>query len=161
MSGKGVRLRVLMPGKVVMDEEADYVILNAVDGDKGILPGHEPCTVALGYGPLRLRRGKERVEALTVAGGFALVRDGQVSIMTPIADTPERIGRAIAAITREREQNKLQEQAADLEMSRAETALRHTLVRREGSAYAILKGQFEKGDDWDGAGKPGNKRRGQ
>jgi F-type H+-transporting ATPase subunit epsilon len=156
-----VRLRVLMPCKVVADEEADLVILRTIDGDKGIMPNHEPCTVALGHGALRLRRGKERIDALTVAGGYAVIRDGEVVVMTPVADTPERIGRVVAAIAEERKKNEQHEQAADLEMSRAETALRQTLVRREGSAYATLKGQFEKGDDKDEAWKERGKRKGK
>ena len=160
MSGGSVRLRVLMPGKVVADEEADIVILRTVDGDKGIMPNHEPCSVVLSHGLLRLRRGAARVDAFIVAGGFATVRDGQVTVMTPVADTPELFSRAVEAVSSEREQSKLQEQAVDKEITRAEALLRQTLVRRDISAYAILKGQLEKGDDADEGRKAGSRRRG-
>lgn len=139
-----------MPGKVVLDEDVEMVVLSSIGGDIGILPGHEPASIALNNGTLRVRRGGETEAALTVAGGYATVRGGAVNVMTPIADTPERIGQAIREIMAEREQNKLYEQAANTEMNRAETALRQILVRREGSSFAILKGRFEK-DGGDGA----------
>ena len=140
---KNVRLLVSMPGKVVMDERVEMVILSSVQGDIGILPGHEPASVILDNGPLRVRRAGETTVVLTVAGGFATVRDGVVNVMSPIADTPEHIEQAVRAIIAEREQNKLYEQAANLEVSRAESALRHILVRRENSTFAILKGRLE------------------
>jgi F-type H+-transporting ATPase subunit epsilon len=140
---KGVRLRILTPGGVFADELFDMVILRAKDGDMGILPGHEPCSVALGYGTLRVRKDGARADAYAVVGGFAQVRGDQVVVLTPVADTPERLAQAIANIARDRADNKLQEQVSDLEVSRAETALRRTLVHQEGSAFAILKGQLE------------------
>ena len=148
MNNKFLRLTVAMPGKVVLDEDVDMVILSAADGDKGILPNHEPVSFALRDGPLSIRRGgaAECEAALAVAGGFATVRDGVLNVMTPIADTPERIGKAIESIVRERELNKAYEQTANMEANRAEAAIRHILVRREGSAYSILKGNLGGGD---------------
>lgn len=144
MSENHVRLRVSMPAKVVLDDTVDMVILRTVNGDMGVLPNHEPASVELVNGPLKVRKNGEYTVALTVAGGFASVRDGSVNIMTPIADTPERIRRAINEIIEERERNRQHEQAANLESNRAEAALRQILIRREGSVYTILNDRMIK-----------------
>ena len=128
-----------MPGRVVLDEDVDMAIISTPDGDVGVLPNHEQASIVLRDGPLRIRKGAENVVALTVLGGFATVRRGALNVTTPFADTPERIDQAIAALAREREQNKIYEQTANMETNRAEAAIRHILVRREGSTFTILR----------------------
>ena len=147
MREKKIRLVVSMPGKVVMDEEVDMVILSTTEGDKGVLPGHEPASVVLASGALRVVRGGESEVALTVLGGYATVRGGAVNVMTPIADTPGRIEQAVNAIIAEREQNIKYEQAANLEVSRAEMALRNILLRRDDATFAIPKSRIGNGGD--------------
>ncbi|MCL2058608.1 MAG: F0F1 ATP synthase subunit epsilon [Oscillospiraceae bacterium] len=139
MREKKVRLVVSMPGKVVMDDEVDMVILTTAAGDKGILPGHEPSSVVLRSGALRVVRGGASEVALTVLGGYATIQDGAVNVVTPIADTPENIEQAVNAIIAEREHNIKYEQTANLEISRAEMALRNILLRRDDSTFAIPK----------------------
>jgi F-type H+-transporting ATPase subunit epsilon len=151
MNEKKLRLLVTMPAKVVVDELVDMVILTTKEGHMGILPGHEPATVALDNGALYAGRGggsgsggsggsgrSDGGAALTVLGGYATIRDDVVRVMTPIADTPEHINQALLAISREQEQNKQYERTANLEVSRAEMALRNILLRREGSVLPFL-----------------------
>jgi len=141
MREKKIRLRVSMPGKAVMDESVEMVILTAAEGKIGILPGHEPASITLRNGPLRIRNGEKDEIALTIMGGYATVRDSTVNVLTPVADTPERIGHAIEAIKKEREQNIKYEQAANLEINRAEIALKNILLRREEAMSAFPIGR--------------------
>ena len=187
MGVNSIRLIVSMPGKIVMDESVGMVILTAASGNFGVLPGHEPASIALREGMLCVRRSKgggggegsggggsvsggsssgggsgsdgggnngsgggggydgggsggssdgKLESALMVMGGYATVRDDTVNVMTPVADTPERIDHAIESIIQEREHNKKYEQTANLEANRAEMALRNILLRRGDSMLA-------------------------
>ena len=140
--GKSVKLRVLTPSKTVAEEEADFVLVNAIDGEKGFLAGHEPCSVVLDVGLLKAYRQKEEIISVAVLGGFVTVRDNQVIVMTPIAEPPEKVEQVIAEIEQERSENKVHEMFADAEMNRAEMALRRSLVKNDVSAFAIIKGKL-------------------
>ena len=147
MRGKKLRLIVSMPGKVVMDEVVEMVILTTVEGNMGILPGHEPASVVLGNGALFIREDGKSEAVLTVMGGYATIRGAAVNVVTPIADTPERIKHAIDAILVEREHNVKYERTANLEANRAEIALKNILLRRDDTLYAFPKGRSENEGD--------------
>jgi len=147
MANKAVRLRVLTPNRVVADEEFDLVIMKTIDGDKGILPGHEPCLTALDIGLLRGLRGKDDAATFKVLGGFASVHNNEVTVMSSVADAPEKIDQMIEKIKKERAENKIYEKTADVEMNRVEMALRRSLVKNDISAYAIIKGKMKKEEE--------------
>lgn len=140
MAGK-VHLTVSMPTRTVLDIEADYVLLRTPEGDMGVLHGHEPCAVMLEYGVLRAYQNKEATDIVAVLGGFATVQQNRVTVLTTLAEHPERIDEAIAELERQRAEDRAREQKSDLEIQRAETALRRTLVQMDLSPHAILKGQ--------------------
>ena len=144
---KAVKLRVLTPYKIVAEEDADFVVVRAIDGEHGFLAGHEPCSSVLDIGMLKAYRQKEEVVSVAVLGGFVNVRDDQVTVTTPIAEAPEKIEEVIARIELERSENKVHELVADAEMSRAEMALRRSLVKNDVSAFAIIKGKLGHVDD--------------
>ena len=144
---KPLKLRIVTPYKVVADEEADFVLVNAIDGEKGFLADHEPCSLVLDIGLVKAFRQKEEIISLAALGGFATVRDNQVIVMTPIAEPPEKVEEVIAQIEQERSENKVHELFADAEMSRAEIALRRSLVKNDVSAFAIIKGKLGQTDN--------------
>jgi F-type H+-transporting ATPase subunit epsilon len=144
MGEKKLRLRILTPTRTVADESCDMVVMRTLEGDMAVLFGHEPYSAPLGYGVLRAIREGNPAGAYAVIGGFAQIYDNQVVILSSIADTPENIDKAIENIRKAKDENVLLEQNADFEMNRAETALRRSLVRYEGSAFAIIKGKSEK-----------------
>lgn len=144
MADNNMRLTVSLPTRTVLETEADFILLRTAEGDMGILRGHEPCAVMLGYGALRVFTDKKPTDVLVILGGFATVVDNHVTVMTPLAGPPDKIEEIMAAHEKERAENKRLEHKSDLEMQRAETALRRTLVHMDVSAYSILKGNEEK-----------------
>ena len=146
---KTLKVKVLMPDKVVCEQETGFVLLQTTDGDMGILYDHEPCVVQLRHGLLRLYDSASRKQAtstLAVVGGFAMVRDNQVVISTEMAERPEKLAETIAAMERARKQNRQREEKSDAEMHRLEKALRNMLVHMDVSSYSIIKGSEE---NWD------------
>lgn len=76
-----LQCQVVTPEKTLFDKTVDFVALPLFDGELGILPGRSPLIGRLGYGELRTRTN-EAVERYFIDGGFAQVRDNQVTILT-------------------------------------------------------------------------------
>lgn len=138
---KALRLRVLTPGRTVLDEEIEFLVLRAVGGEMGILPGHEPCAVRLEPGAMQVYENHRPVSALAVVGGFATVQDNEVVVMTPVAERPEELEAVLKRMEAERAESRRNEQLADFEMQRMEIALRRALVKMEVSTFSVLKGK--------------------
>lgn len=143
MAGK-LRMRTLTPGGTLFEEEADRVIVRTTEGDIGILPGHESLAARLVEGDLRIKTGSGE-EVFTVLGGFLTVERDKVVVMSALADRPGRIEEALADLERQRLENKRDEERSELEVARAQMAIRRALVGQEVSAYAILGKQGEEG----------------
>ena len=86
---------VVTPERALLDETADFVALPMYDGELGILPGRAPLIGRLGCGELRIRRGGA-VERYYVDGGFAEVRQNEVTVLTAKALKPSEINEAAA-----------------------------------------------------------------
>jgi len=137
-----LHLKIITPVRIIFDQEADFVLLRTTKGDLGVLPGHEPYAVLLANGVLRAVMGKEE-DVFEVRGGSAVIQDDEVVVLTELAGRPEEIEGLLAGMEREREQRRQREEAANLEMRRAEEALRRALVHMEASTDAIIRGHEE------------------
>jgi len=74
-----LKLRVISPLELLVDEEVQEVFLPSLEGLLGIYPGHRPLFVALGQGPLTYKRlGRET--QLPVQGGIAEVLPDRVLV---------------------------------------------------------------------------------
>lgn len=88
--GKKLQLTITTPRGVKFREEADMIVMRTVDGDLGVLPGHEPLMTVLGSGILRIvNNGGEK--RLAVFEGTAAIDAGAVNILTTIAQSPDEI----------------------------------------------------------------------
>src|SRR4051794_3860910 len=103
-----IRLEVVTPERVVIEEDADIVIARIADGDIGILHGHEPVLSPLATGELTYRvHGMEY--NLAVAGGFLEATPDKVVILADVAERSEEIDRERAEAARARAEAALQE----------------------------------------------------
>jgi F-type H+-transporting ATPase subunit epsilon len=76
-----IRLKVISPRKLLVDEGVQEVSLPSLEGYIGILPGHRPLILALGEGDITYPlAGKE--ERVPVRGGFAEVLPEKVLVFT-------------------------------------------------------------------------------
>ncbi len=83
-------LTIITPRGVKFEEKADMIVMRAIDGDLGVMPGHEPLSTVLGDGVLRIvNNGSEK--HLAVFGGTADIDDTRVRILTTIAQRPDEI----------------------------------------------------------------------
>lgn len=74
-----IRLKVISPQKLMVDEEVKEVSLPSLDGYLGILPGHRPVFLGLAEGEISYRLdGKEL--SLAIPGGYAEVLPDRVLV---------------------------------------------------------------------------------
>lgn len=123
-------LRVITPDSIVVDTSASAVRIPGLDGSIGILRKHAPMVAALAAGPLTWQHaGKDH--AMFVGGGFCEVRDDTVRVVSPASEAPSTIDveRAREAARRARERLRGGPGAGEIDLVRAEAALRRALVR--------------------------------
>lgn len=138
MSGPGLMLRVLTPVKKVLECPADFVILRCADGDKGVLPGHERYVSLLTPGMLRVYTGKELSSSLFVMGGMARVEENLITVLSEMAGGVEEVKEALSHLEARLEQRRREELRSDVEILRAEAALRNALVLLDVNPYTVM-----------------------
>ncbi len=128
-----LQVQIVTPSGIVYDHRASRVIVKAIDGQLGILPGHTPIIVPLTIDGVRIERiSVEKEDIIAVNGGIMEMRDNVCSI---IADSAERqrdidIERAFAA--KQRAEEKLSKAEAihnSKQQKRAEISLRKAINR--------------------------------
>ncbi|HKA53544.1 MAG TPA: F0F1 ATP synthase subunit epsilon [Candidatus Binatia bacterium] len=94
-----LRLRVVTPERLLLDEEVDEVTAPGTEGEFGVLPNHITFLSSLQPGRLSYKQGGQ-AHFLAVSGGFAEVRDNVVTVLTDSAEFANEIDveRARAAL---------------------------------------------------------------
>ena len=104
-----LELRVVTPEGQAFRGPAESVVLPGVEGDFGVLPGHEVFLSALRIGPMTIQPPSGDALHAVVSGGFAEVHDDQVSVMVASCEFAHEIDRSRAEIARERALKQLEE----------------------------------------------------
>jgi F-type H+-transporting ATPase subunit epsilon len=106
------------------------VVAPGIQGQLGILPHHAPLMTALTYGELMLRRAGQEDEYVAIGGGFMEVGPDHLTILADSAERAEEIDEERAQEARRRaEEVMAQKQREDVDLARAEAALRRSMLR--------------------------------
>ena len=133
--------------KVFEDSEIDMVVIPAVEGEMGILPGHAPVLTTMGFGELVIRKGNAE-ERYAIYGGVVDVRPDKVVILADLAESSFAIDAEIARAARERAQNMVRDgvpeeenREAILELRRAELQLKvhNKMAGRSANVLRIVE----------------------
>ena len=94
-----LRLRVVTPERLLLDEDVDEVTAPGTEGEFGVLPNHTTFLSSLQPGRLMYKRSAQTY-IMVVSGGFAEVVDNNMSVLTDSAELPNEINveRARAAL---------------------------------------------------------------
>jgi len=101
-----IRLRVVTPSRLVLDEEVDEVTAPGELGEFGVLPQHIAFLSTLVPGELSYKQGGDRV-TLVISGGYAEVLDNVMTVLAPAAEFAWEIDMARAQRARERAEKQL------------------------------------------------------
>ncbi len=85
-----LQVSILTPEKPFWDGEAEEIILPAETGEMGILKNHAPIVCGLSVGAMLIRT-KQEWQSVAIMGGFALVKQNQVTILANEAFAAESI----------------------------------------------------------------------
>lgn len=124
-----IRLKVVTPGRLVLDEEVDEVTAPGVKGEFGVLPNHISFLTLLEPGEMSYKQGTTR-RFLAISGGYAEVLDNVMTVLAPAAEFGIEIDVNRARAAREQAERRLSEiHFEDKNFAAAEQALRKSLVR--------------------------------
>lgn len=126
----GMRLKIITPDEQFYDGDVTMVELTTTEGDIGVYPNHIPLTAVVAPGVLTIHEGAEQKKASLISG-FITIMPETVTIMAEIAEWPDEIDFKRADEARARAEKRLSEHSAELDVVRAEAALKRALVRLE------------------------------
>lgn len=121
-------LRIVSPEGDVLKEDVEFVVLPGAAGELGILPNHSPLISGLDIGVLRYTLSGV-INNAAIAGGFVEVVDNSVIVLADTAELSEEIDLTRAIEAKERAEKRLATGASDIDVRRAEYALRRAAAR--------------------------------
>jgi F-type H+-transporting ATPase subunit epsilon len=124
-----IRLRVVTPSRLVLDEEVDEVTAPGTLGEFGVLPNHISFLSTLEPGEMSFKQGANK-QVLAVSGGYAEVLDNVMTVLAPAAEFGREIDAPRAQHAKERAERLMAElNREEKEWLMAEAALQRALVR--------------------------------
>lgn len=132
---KLITVSIVTPNGVQYEHHGQIVVLDAIDGELGIMAGHEPIVTPLNIGSVQVKRQlnhEEQIDKIAVNGGYVEFSN---DVATIVADSAERardidINRAESAKERAERHIREAKEAHDVNsQKRAEVALRRALNR--------------------------------
>ena len=129
-----IRLRVVTPTRLVIDEEVDEVTAPGELGEFGVLPNHIAFLSTLVPGVLSYKQGSQN-EILAISGGYAEVLDNVMTVLATAAEFPAEIDTVRAKFAKdeaEKAMAALNPEEKDWQI--AEGAFKKALVRLQVAA---------------------------
>ena len=90
-----LKVCIITPDQIFLNEQVEEVILPTNTGQMGILSNHAPIITALDIGVMLIRNKKEW-NTIVLMGGFALVKQNQVTVLVNEAESEKTIHKAEA-----------------------------------------------------------------
>ncbi len=126
----GMKLQVITPTERFYEGDVTMVELTTTEGDIGIYPNHIPLTAVVAPGVLKIHEGGEVKEAALMSG-FITILPESVTVMAEVVEWPDEIDFKRAEAARTRAERLLAAHDPNLDVLRAEMALKRALVRLE------------------------------
>lgn len=118
-------VEVVSAERSLLSVEAEEVYARTLEGEIGILPGHQPALLALDIGVVRVKTGGADEERVAVHHGFLYFRDNHLVVLADIAEVASQIDRQRA----ESRLRELESQRAAEEDATVRASIRKQQVR--------------------------------
>ena len=122
------KLQIITPERKFYEGDASMVELTTTEGEIGVYRGHIPMTAIAAPGVLKIHEAGGIKEAALMSG-FLEILPEKIVIMAEVAEWPEEIDLNRAEEAKVRAERRLKEQSGEIDIVRAETALKKALVR--------------------------------
>jgi len=124
-----IKLRVVTPSRLLLEEEVDEVTAPGELGEFGVLPNHISFLSTLVAGEMSYKQGTAR-HSLVIGGGYAEVLDNVMTVLAPTAEFPGEIDTARAQRAKERTEKRMGELSfEDPDYAQLEEAHRRAVAR--------------------------------
>lgn len=125
-----MKLQIVTPEEKFYEGEVTMAELTTTEGDIGIYPSHIPLTAVVAPGVLKIHEAGEVKEAALMSGFITILPD-TVTIMAEVIEWPDEIDFKRAEEAKARAERRLSSPDSNLDVLRAEMALKRALVRLE------------------------------
>ena len=128
------QVEIITVDRVFYTGEASFLEFNTVSGEMGVYKNHIPLTTVLapGMGTIHEADGN-RIAA--VHAGFAEILGDKVTLLAEIAEWPDEIDVSRAEAAKSRAEERIQRKDENVDVKRAEYALRKALIRMDVASY--------------------------
>jgi F-type H+-transporting ATPase subunit epsilon len=124
-----IRLRVVTPGRLLLDEDVDEVTAPGALGEFGVLPNHITFLSLLEPGEMSFKQAVTK-HYLAISGGYAEVLDNVMTVLAPAAEFATEIDTGRAQRAKERAEKRMTElNFEEKEFGTNEVALRRAQAR--------------------------------
>ena len=124
---------IMTPDRIFWNDQADEIILPTNTGQMGVLTNHAPLITALDIGVTLIRSKMEWIP-VALMGGFALVKQNQITILVNEAESAKTIESEQAETAFQEAKTRLE--AADGEKQRVEATFQ---FKRARASYQVVK----------------------
>ena len=128
MADKVFNLQIISPTRIFFDGDATMVEMKTSEGEIGVLAGHIPLTAILTPGVVKIHQEEGTKEA-ALHDGFVEIRKDRVTVLAESCEWPDEIDVERAEEAKERAENRIKSGRKDVDMLRAELALKKALTR--------------------------------
>jgi len=130
MPDRTLKLEVITPDRVVYaNDHVVSVIAPGVEGYLGALANRAPLLTALDVGEIDFRKTDGDWDYIALSGGFMEVFENKVTVLGETAELMEEIDVGRAEQARDRAKERLTTRAPELDIDRAQVALKRALTR--------------------------------
>lgn len=86
-----MHVEVVSAERSLLSVEASEVYARSLDGEIGILPGHQPALLALDIAPVKVKLADGGEERIAVHNGFLFFRNNRLVILADLAEMAGQI----------------------------------------------------------------------
>lgn len=129
MADKVLELEVMCPDRTFYHGNATMVEFNTTEGYIGVYPDHIPLATVLASGIMTIHEEDGSEKQAAVHEGFAKITQDKIMMLAEIAEWPDEIDLNRAEEARIRAERRLDGKEAELDIQRAEIALKKSLTR--------------------------------
>lgn len=128
------KVEIITPDRVFYKGESDFIEFTSMSGELGVYKNHIPMTTVLAPGLVTIHNGEEEKVA-AVHAGFAEILGDKVTLLAELAEWPDEIDVSRAKSAKERAEERLANHTAEIDVKRAEFALRKALIRIDAADH--------------------------
>lgn len=125
---KTFKLKIITPKGIYKETDVEMLNLRTTSGQIGILANHLPLASAIDISEMNYIQNGERYK-FAIAGGFVYVNEEDTTIIANAIESPEEIDLERAQEAKKRAEGRLKTPQEDIDIVRAEAALRKALTR--------------------------------